>query len=186
MTTRAELIDAIDLRLQALERRHPGVLAEQLGRSASLTSLVDHLTGPLLRRVLQGEMTRDLGPFYDTAGLMRRWKVSKQAVSKRHRSGALLALTTDDGRLLYPTWQFAPGSEDHPVPLEGLAEVRSILAERNRDPLSHAIWLTAPIFGPTHDPLPAFRVLADPRGRELVRSAARAEMTRLAEGASSG
>jgi len=141
------------------------------------------MMGPLLRRVLQDEMTDQLGPYYDTQGLMRRWGVSRQAVSKRHLGGSLLALTADDGKVLFPVWQFKPGSESYPIPIEAIAEVREILSERNTDPLSQAIWLTAPVFGRGPSKLPAYRLLNDARGAMVVRSAARAEVIRLAEGA---
>lgn len=184
MSTRTELVAALDERLQALEKESPGLLDDELAQGTSIETLVDELTGPLMRRVLQEEVTRDLGPYYDTAGLMRRWRVSRQAVSKRHTSGSLLALTSDDGRLLFPIWQFKPGTADYPIPLEALAEVRDILAERNTDPLSQAIWLTAKVFGSPESPLPAYRLLADARGARMVRSAARSEVLRLAEGGS--
>lgn len=182
MSARTALIEAIADRLAAIEAMNPQAFNEQLGSPESIESAVGDMAGPVLRRVLQDEMTDELGPYYTTAGLMRRWKVSRQAVSKRTVSGNLLALTADDGEKLFPVWQFRPGSTDHPIAIEGMAEVREILSERNSDPLSHAIWLTAKVFGRAEDLQPAYKLLMDARGAQQVRSAARADILRLREG----
>lgn len=183
MGVRPDLVEAISERLSALDDRYPGRIDEYLNEPVAVGEMADEMTGPLLRRVLQDQMTDELGPYYDTAGLMRRWRVSRQAVSKRHINGSLLALTADDGKIMFPVWQFKPGSDRYPVPIEGIAEIRQVLSERNTDPLSHAIWLTAPVFGRGAEALPAYRLLNDARGAQIVRSAARAEVLRLAEGA---
>lgn len=185
MSTRTDLFEAIADRLATVEAMNPELFDESLRSAESVEAVVDEMAGPMLRRVLQTEMTDELGPYYTTAGLMRRWGVSRQAVSKRHLNGTLLGLTADDGKILFPIWQFRPGSDSHPVVIDGIAEVRQILAERNTDPLSHAIWLTAEVFGRNECLLPAYRLLVDVRGAQQVRSAARAEVLRLADGQAS-
>lgn len=181
MVARTELIRAIEQRLDAMAEVSPGYLEQRAKDGWTVENLADEMAGPLRRRLLQDEMTDALGPYYDSSGLVQRMKVSRQAISKRHLAGSLLGLEADDGRILFPAWQFEPGSADRLRVIEPIAEVREILSERNSDPLSHAIWLTAPVFGDAADPLPAYRLLPDSRGAQIVRSAARAEVLRLAE-----
>lgn len=182
MSSRTDLIEAIVHRIAAAEAENPVLFEEGLRSTESVEAMADEMAGPMLRRVLQKQMTDELGPYYTTASLMRRWGVSRQAVSKRHLNGSLLGLTTDDGKLLFPVWQFKPGSDSYPLVIEELAGVREILMERNTDPLSQAIWLTAKVFGHKEAPLPAYRLLINASGAQQVRSAARAEVLRLAEG----
>lgn len=182
MSARTDLIEAIADRLAAMEAKNPVLFNEGLRSAESVEITADEMTGPMLRRVLLEEMTDELGPYYTTAGLTRRWGVSRQSVSKRHLSGSLLGLTADDGKILFPVWQFKPGSDSYPLVIDEVAEVREILAERNTDPLSQAIWLTAKVFGRKDAPLPAYRLLMDARGAQQVRSVARADILRLAEG----
>lgn len=82
----------------------------------------------------------DLGPFYDTAGLLRWLKVSRQAVSKKIQRRAILALTTGNGARVYPAWQFTPDGQ----PLAGLPEVLDELLSAT-DPWTAAVWLTTPV-----------------------------------------
>ena len=182
MSTRTDLIEAIADRLATVEAMNPELFYEGLRSAESVEAVADEMAGPMLRRVLLKQMTDELGPYYTTASLMRRWGVSRQAVSKRHLNGSLLGLTTDDGKVLFPVWQFKPGSDSYPIVIDGISEVREILTERNADPLSHAVWLTAKVFGHKEAPFPAYRLLINARGAQQVRSAARAEVLRLAEG----
>lgn len=82
-----------------------------------------------------------LGHFYDTAGvaelLSRTGKrISRQAVHKRK---GLLALTTGDGRTVYPAFQFRGRR-----PAPGLAEVLALLPERLVSAWTVASWLRTP------------------------------------------
>lgn len=65
-----------------------------------------------------------IGPFYDTAGLTRLLAVSKQALFDRVRRGTLLAVTTNDGHVLYPAFQWY-GHEPAPGVTSALAAFRS-------------------------------------------------------------
>jgi hypothetical protein len=81
--------------------------------------------------------SEQLGPVYDTAGVMAILGVTRQAVSKRR----LLALTTSSGRAVYPAFQFT-GSGVVP----GLAAALSILEspEVGVSPWTVASWLVSP------------------------------------------
>jgi hypothetical protein len=85
----------------------PGETPEELGERAGLTAAAASV------------WSQHVGPFIDSDGVMTLLGgVSKQAVSQRVRSGRLLALRTESGRLVYPLWQFPDGGL-----LDGLAEV---------------------------------------------------------------
>lgn len=56
------------------------------------------------------ELGLAVGPFYDTAGVMKLLgNVTKQAVDDRRRKAGVLALRTSDGKWVYPTFQFSNG-----------------------------------------------------------------------------
>lgn len=83
-----------------------------------------------------------IGPFYDTAGLVHWLNVTKQAVSDRVRRSRLLAVTTADGRVLYPARQFA----DRQL-VTGLPETLAAFRETPVDGWTIAAWLTIPCSG---------------------------------------
>ncbi|MGF7120452.1 hypothetical protein [Rhodococcus sp. BE178] len=80
-----------------------------------------------------------VGPFYDTSGLTRWWRVSRQAVSKKVATNALIACRLDDGQWVYPVWQFTAGGAAHPA----LVEVWRILRGA-ADAWTCALWLCTP------------------------------------------
>jgi hypothetical protein len=80
-----------------------------------------------------------IGPFYETAGLVRWLNVTKQALSDRVRRGRLLAVTTADGRVLYPARQFA----DRQL-VQGLPETLAAFRATPVDGWAIAAWLTTP------------------------------------------
>jgi len=80
-----------------------------------------------------------IGPFYDTAGLVRWLNVSKQALAGRGRRRRLLAVTTADGRILYPAQQFA----DRQL-VTGLPETLAAFRRTPVDGWTIAAWLTTP------------------------------------------
>lgn len=105
----------------------PGVLARILKGAASIAP------ADLARRMLAvapapapvNKMAEQVGPeYFDTNGVATilakagSEPVSKQAIEHRRRRHTILALSTSDGRWIYPTWQF----RDHEV-LPGLADV---------------------------------------------------------------
>lgn len=78
-----------------------------------------------------------LGPFYNTAGLIRWRGISRQALHQKVRAHQVLSCETGDGQRVYPAWQFTPDGRTIP----GLAQVlRTLLAAT--DSWTAAIWLT--------------------------------------------
>lgn len=80
-----------------------------------------------------------IGPFYDTAGLVRWLNVTKQALADRVRRSRLLAVTTANGRILYPARQFA----DRQL-VTGLPETLATFRDTPVDGWTVAAWLTTP------------------------------------------
>lgn len=82
-----------------------------------------------------------LGPLYSTSKVARLLgNVSRQAVAERRNRRTLLALRTDDGRYVYPAFQF----DAHNDVLSGLAEVLQRFAPEDVDEWTVAGWLVAP------------------------------------------
>lgn len=114
-----------------------------------------------------------VGPFYDTAGLTRWWKVSRQAVSKKVAINAVIACQLDDGQWVYPVWQFTRSGSVH----ADLVQVWRVLRS-GADSWSSALWLRAPqdvLAGNT-----AVQWLADYGSIDTVLTAARADVERWA------
>ena len=90
---------------------------------------------------VSGAMWTDhLGPFYNTEGVMALLGgVSKQAVHDRVRRHRLLALRTDSGRLVYPTFQFVGHA-----PVTGLDKVLAIVLPDDAESWMVASWLCTP------------------------------------------
>jgi hypothetical protein len=82
-----------------------------------------------------------IGPFYDSAGLIRWTKTTQQDLHADTARGNILGVRTEDGDLLYPAWQF--GNDGAPTP--GLAEVLATLRTTMPDPWANALWLNAPV-----------------------------------------
>ena len=80
-----------------------------------------------------------VGPFYDTAGLTRWWNVSRQAVSKRVATNAVIACQLEEGHWVYPVWQFTSSGTVDPT----LVQVWRVL-RAGADPWTCALWLRAP------------------------------------------
>lgn len=80
---------------------------------------------------------RQIGPFYDTAGVRALFGSSKAAVSDRVRRGTLLGALTAGGPMVYPVFQFE-GSDVHPGIRATLAEFKG----SGLDAWSVASWFT--------------------------------------------
>ncbi|WP_206511957.1 hypothetical protein [Rhodococcus sp. KRD197] len=81
-----------------------------------------------------------VGPFYDTAGLIRWWGVSKHAVTKAASTGTVIACQRDGGGWVYPTWQFTNETGTvHPDLL-----TLWLILRATGDPWTCALWLRAP------------------------------------------
>ena len=94
----------------------------------------------------QDQATRALdaavGPFYDSAGLQVWLEFTADAVLDLVREGRLLAVSTGDGDLLFPTFQFGPDRAFLPR----LDEVLKVMRDSDLDGWSIALWLVH------HDP----------------------------------
>ena len=112
-----------------------------------------------------------IGPFYDTPGLTAMLGITRQAVADRVRRRRLLAVSTQDRRLLYPVLQF-----DGPTVLAGLPDVLIAFADATVDGWAVAAWLTTPAAAlgsqtPIHwlrhgeDPAPLHLLAADTAAR---------------------
>jgi hypothetical protein len=80
-----------------------------------------------------------VGPFYDSAGLMKWLKLGPEDLQGRIADRSILACQTDDGDLVYPSWQFL----DDGAVLPGLTAVLNAFSETN-DSWQIAIWLSSP------------------------------------------
>ncbi|WP_430332606.1 hypothetical protein [Rhodococcus sp. ACT016] len=116
---------------------------------------------------------RIVGPFYDTAGLTRWWRVSRQAVAKKVATNAVIACRLEDGQWVYPTWQFTGSGAVHPA----LVEVWRLLRGA-ADAWTCALWLRTPQDG-LDGTSAADWLLAD-GPVDPVRAAARADAQRWA------
>ncbi|NKS54637.1 hypothetical protein GS500_17495 [Rhodococcus hoagii] len=142
MTTRASLIEQEHELMALLKQRvhdtfaaaaEAGVPAETF---ADVEAIADAMSAALPTSHVYDQI---VGPFYDTAGLTRWWRVSRQAVSKKVATNTVIACRLDDGQWVYPTWQFTDGGAVHPA----LVEVWRILRAA-ADPWTAALWLCTP------------------------------------------
>lgn len=131
--TRERLVEAIDAQLAAVAAS--GRTAEDLGD-------LDDLAAKVGAAIPTGHPVADLvGPCYDTPGLTAWLGISKQALDKRNRTGAVLACRTSDGHWVYPAFQFDADGR----PLPHLREVIAVLTgEGGADRWRVASWLAAP------------------------------------------
>ncbi|MEV7648196.1 hypothetical protein [Arthrobacter sp. NPDC089319] len=80
----------------------------------------------------------EVGPFYDTAGLVSWLEYPEEALDKRRQAHQLLGCRTVDGKWLYPVWQFQEDGELLP----GLAEALKVLLTGLNDGWTVALWFT--------------------------------------------
>ena len=83
---------------------------------------------------------RMVGPFYDTAGLRKWLGVTRQALSKRIGK-TLIGLRSDDGDILYPSFQFLPDGRVMPNLMEAIA----VLSVGITDPWAQAQWVNTSV-----------------------------------------
>lgn len=81
-----------------------------------------------------------VGPVYTTDTLRHWLGVTRQAVAARAERGTILRLTTDEGDMVYPAFQFDPAKR----PLPGLSQVLKVLGGGVADPWTWAAWLNTP------------------------------------------
>ncbi len=81
-----------------------------------------------------------VGPFYDTAALLERLRMSSDTLDALVRTRDVLGVISSDGCPLFPAFQF--GQDAKPLP-----RLRDVLAELDPeqvDPWGDAVWLNAP------------------------------------------
>ena len=100
---------------------------------------VDQVAAAMLSAMPVEHPFEDLGPFYDTGGLVTWLDITRQALHQKVKSRQLLRLSTGDGQNVYPAWQFTPTGRTVP----GLGPVLKILLPAT-DEWTAAIWLTTP------------------------------------------
>ncbi|GAA4360960.1 hypothetical protein [Paeniglutamicibacter cryotolerans] len=125
---RTELMESLADNLKAL----PDEQLEAIKDFAGLARRMAHLVP-----APPGTYGNLIGPVYSTKALQAMWDISREAVSKKARSGKLLALKVD-GENLFPVFQFR-GNEVR-------ADVRDIVKvlRESADPFTVAQWLRTP------------------------------------------
>jgi hypothetical protein len=81
-----------------------------------------------------------VGPFYDTAALLERLRVSSDTLDALVRTGDVLKVISLDGCPLFPAFQFGQDAQTLP-------RLRDVLVELDPgqlDPWGDAVWLNAP------------------------------------------
>lgn len=132
----------------------------------------DWFADAMLEAVPAAHPFLDLGPFYDTTGLARWMKITRQAVHQKVNAHQILACATADGQKVYPAWQFTPDGRVIP----GLAAVLKVLVPAAADPWTVAIWLTTP--DEDYQEMTAIEWLLTNRDHSQVLADARADAAR--------
>ena len=94
--------------------------------------LVRHGIHARTARVPLGQM---IGPVYSTGGVQAVLDISRQQIADRRTRGTIIAGRTDEGRWLYPAFQFDGGAARTDV-----REVLDILRPSAADPWTVALW----------------------------------------------
>ena len=85
------------------------------------------------------DMAEQVGPFYDTAGVLSWLGITSTDLDERRARHAILICSTADGQQILPTWQFQTDG----TLLPGLRDVLEILASGTHDEWTWALWLTS-------------------------------------------
>lgn len=102
---------------------------KQLGRRAALVTAAE------------AAWRNHLGPLLDAKQVQELMGVrTRQAVSDLRTRHRILGLTRQDGRVIYPAFQFGPGGR----PFAELPEILRILSEQSADPWTVASWFVTP------------------------------------------
>ncbi|WP_123681889.1 hypothetical protein [Curtobacterium sp. PhB115] len=164
--------DALRDRLVAALLRHVDLidLAELERANGSMDAVAERMLASI-----PGADVLDarVGPFYDTAGLRKWFRMSRQTLDAQARVGDVLCVMSADGFRLYPSFQF----DARGILLPRLREVLTGLDPERLDLWGDAVWLNAPadeLDGRT----PAEALRTD-RADEAVRLAAVAGSFRL-------
>ncbi|RKR74758.1 hypothetical protein [Frondihabitans australicus] len=87
-----------------------------------------------------GSWDEYVGPFYDTAGVLRLLRMSANDLESLVKIQGVLRLITGDGMVVYPAFQF--GSDGTPLP--HLREALNCLNSSPSHGWGDALWLNAP------------------------------------------
>ncbi len=121
-----EALDELGLTRRTAELGDP----RELGRRAALIAAAEAAWKEHLGPLLEAKQVREL------LGVRTR-----QAVSDLRSRGRLLGLARQDGRIVYPAFQFGPAGR----PFQELPEILGLLGERaGLDPWTVASWFVTP------------------------------------------
>ncbi|MEH0110745.1 PRC-barrel domain-containing protein [Tersicoccus sp. MR15.9] len=153
--------------ISALQSRFANLnLGPMIGHAGSIEALADRMIAAI---PTAGPFDEEVGPFYDTAGLRKRFDLSRQAIDQRVKRGDLLCLKTSDNHRLYPSFQF----DEHGDGIPRLREVLELLPEEKEyGPWQAAAWLNAA--GDDLDGLTPAEVLRTGRSDDVIRLARQA------------
>lgn len=129
-TYQQQVIDELSAQLEA---RLSGLDVSTLGSPTDLALQM----AAMIPRSSEHPWARQIGPFYDTAGVRVLFGSSRAAVSDRVKRGTLLGALTDGGPMVYPVFQF-DGREVHP----GIRATLSEFKGSGIDPWAIASWFT--------------------------------------------
>lgn len=124
-----------------LERLRPGIHQRLRLLEAEQIGQIDPawVADAMLNALPTQHPFSELGPFYDTSGVIGWLGITRQALHQKAKSRQILTCTTGDGQRVYPAWQFRSDGRA----LAGLPQVLQALLEAT-DPWTAAIWLTTP------------------------------------------
>lgn len=120
-----------------MERISDDRLAAALNSGETLERLADRMAATV---PVQGDLDKAVGPFYDTAGLVKWLGVTKQAIAYRVEHKSLLGVRSSDGHWMYPSFQFTTDGASLPR----LSEVVNAIDPGKTDAWQTAIWLNHP------------------------------------------
>lgn len=130
-------------------RLKPRLLQALIARVAEEGPLDDNDTNTLVSRVVAAfpqrhEFDQQVGPFYDTSGLLSWIGGSRQALSGRVERGRVVACQLESGRWVYPTWQFRDDGTVDDAYITVWRALRGAQSAPVADPWTCALWMCAP------------------------------------------
>lgn len=127
-------------------------------------------------RAALGDLEDPASPFYSAAKLRAWLGIDQRALDALVRDGSILELTTGDGEVVYPVWQWRVDGTTIPR----LGDVLALLLVASGDPWAIALWMTSPVDWGDEHALPAWKWLDDGHNSAPVIDQARADAARWA------
>lgn len=90
------------------------------------------------------EFDQQVGPFYDTSGLLSWIGGSRQALFGRVQRGRVIACQLESGSWVYPTWQFRADGTVDDAHMSVWRALRGPQDAPAADPWTCALWMCAP------------------------------------------